>query len=131
MTREERAAGPEVTLAPRLVGERGDVLVVERGGRTTACPLAGSRVVVTPGGTAGCEGTPVPEKWTKLVYQRCPDTTCLVLAVFRRSDSGSSLGRVAWRRMPVETSVGGVALLVDGDPVETAGSGWLRVAEAS
>jgi hypothetical protein len=128
VTRQQRVEAPEVPLAPELVGRAkpGDVLVVERGGRTSACPLAGARVVVTSDGTTGCDGAPVPEKWTKLTYRRCPDTSCLVLAIYRRSSSGE-IGRVGWRLLPVRSTPTAVAMLVDAEPLEQSGNGWVRV----
>ena len=120
-----RLEGPEVALRVSLAGRRSDVLVVERDGRSTACDLfRGVDITVTPEGTTGCTGVPVPERWTENAFRHCPDRSCVSLAVFRE-DSVGELGRQAWRQLPVQTSPGSVALLADGRQLGGTGDGWV------
>lgn len=127
LSRQQRVAGPRVELEVTLVDRQADVLVVERNGRATACRLRpATAVTLTPTGTAGCDSAPVPPGWPRNHARRCPDTTCLVLAVYKRDDAGD-LRRRNWRQLPVDTGSGQVATVVDGEPVETSGDGWLRV----
>jgi hypothetical protein len=132
LTREQRVEAQQVALDVRLVRKRGDVLVVERAGRSTACALPYDQLVrltLTPTGAEGCDGRGVPVEWGKQVYRRCPDASCVALAVYKRADDGGS-DRIAWRRLPVQTTSRGVALLADGAVVASSGQGWLRVASA-
>lgn len=128
LTRQLRVAGPQLALQVGLVGRTGEVLVVERGGRTSACPVGGPvSVVLTAVDLFGCAGAPVPASWYRMASRRCPDTSCVSFTVYGRTTAGA-LKRFAWRRLPVGP---GPALLVDGEPVETSGGGWLRVATDS
>ena len=128
LTREVRVAGPVLQLDVSLVGRRADVLVVMRAGRATACRLAAYvPVTVTPGGYAGCDEEPVPSRWITDYSRHCPDASCLVVATFREDDEGR-MRRRGWRRLPVDTSTGSVALLADGEPLKVEGDGWIRVA---
>ena len=122
-----RLEGPEVPVRVSLAGRRSDVLVVERDGRATACDLfRGVDIAVTPTGSTGCTGVPVPAKWTDNPFRHCPDTSCVALAVFREDGSGL-LRRQAWRQLPVANGPGTVALLADGRQLEGVGSGWVSV----
>ncbi len=120
----------ELVDRPRVLAEpgRAEVLLVERAGRTTACPLPAAAVAltVTPGGTTGCDGAPLPDDWPVGTGRDCRDTSCLVLATFRADDEGR-LRRTTWRRLPVAPTAAGVALLADGAPLRSSSSGWLRV----
>ncbi len=122
--------GPQVALHVEYVGRRTDVLVVERAGRASACPLVGRAVVtLTSAGTTGCSAEPVPSAWPGAPEYGCSDTGCVVLALFREDGSGR-LRRTTWRRLPVDTTSDGVAVLVDAEPLQSEGAGWLRVAAA-
>jgi hypothetical protein len=131
VTRQDRVEGPEVFLDVTRGGTRDrDVLVVERAGRTVACRLRDAGPLrLDASGASGCEGAPVPRKWTKEVHRRCADHSCLALAVYRVSPSRRER-RLAWRLLPVDTRDTSVALLVDGETVESTGRGWLRVSRA-
>ena len=127
LSHQVRLEGPAVGLEVALVDRSADVLVVERAGRTTACPLlAQVAVTLTPTGTLGCDTATVPAGWPPGTARRCPDTTCLVLAVYRR-DAKGELRRRGWRQLQVAATPGGVATVVDGVPVTSRGNGWLRV----
>jgi hypothetical protein len=130
VTQQRRLESSEIPLEVRLVERDADVLVVERAGRTTACALPPGRavpIVLTPQGHRGCEGQPVPARWERDVTRHCPDDSCVAIAAFRRRSG--QLRRVVWRKLPVDTSAGTVALLVDGEPLEWSGNGWLRVSQ--
>ncbi len=119
--RQVRLAGPAVPLEVSLVGRPADVLVVERAGRTTACALVGAvPVAVTAVGVTGCDSAPVPRGWPLNTARRCPDTSCLVLAVYR-ADSSGDLRRRGWRQLAVDTAGRAVALVADGALRESAG----------
>ena len=125
LSTQRRVEGPEVALDVGLAGGRGELLVVERGGRTTACAArADVHVVLTAETVTGCAGVAVPASWYRMDSRRCPDTSCVALAVYGRTASGA-LKRVAWRRPQVAP---GPALLVDDVLVASSGRGWLRVA---
>ncbi len=125
---QERVEGPQVALDVGLVGRSADVLVVERAGRTTACPLLPHvAVTLTPTGATGCDSVPVPVGWSRNTARRCPDTSCLSFAVYRYDGAGD-LRRRGWRQLQVATGPDGVATVVDGAPREARGDGWLRVA---
>ena len=120
-----RLEGPEVGLRVALAGRRSDVLVVERDGRATACDLVhGVDMAVTPTGSTGCTGVPVPERWTESPFRHCPDTSCVALGIFREDGSGV-LRRQAWRQLPVQTGPDRVALLADGRQLTAVGDGWV------
>lgn len=127
LTRQRRVQAPQVALDVGLVGREEEVLIVERAGRTSACAATATvRVVLTAEGVSGCQGAPVPASWYRMDSRRCPDTSCVSFTVYGRTPAGA-LKRFAWRRPQVAP---GPALLVDGEVVESAGAGWLRVAQA-
>ena len=130
VTQQERLEAAELPIEVRLVGRRADVLVVERGGRTSACALADPpvRVIVTRTGHRGCDGAAVPPRWMRDTSRRCLDTSCISVTVYRRTSG--ELQRLIWRRLPVETAANTVAMLVDGPQLEAAGRGWLTVSSA-
>lgn len=127
LSRQQRVEGPSIDLEVTLVDRTADVLVVERNGRATACPL-GPRIAVTltTTGTSGCDTAPVPRGWPLNTARRCRDTSCLVFAVYKR-DARDDLRRRGWRQLQVATRPDGVATVVDGDQLEASGDGWLRV----
>jgi len=85
LTRHARVDRPAVDLQVSLVR------------RSTACALdAPAAVVLTATGTTGCDTAPVSAGWTGKTARRCPDTSCLVLAAYRR-DAHGDLRRRAWR----------------------------------
>jgi hypothetical protein len=128
VTQQQRVEGAAVPIEIRLVGRRADLLVVERGGHSTACALTDQpvRVLVTPAAHLGCDGAVVPARWTRDTTRRCLDTSCLSVAVYRTTSG--HLERLIWRRLPVQRSANTVAMLVDGPQIEAAGRGWLIVA---
>ena len=63
--------------------------------------------------------------WPRNTARRCPDTSCLVLAAYRRGSRGDL--RRAWRQLQVAAGPGGVATVIDGELLESGSSGWLRV----
>ena len=127
LSRQVRVEGAVLPLDVELVGRTADVLVVERAGRATACPLTAQvRVTLTPTGTAGCDSAPVPRGWPLNTARHCADTSCLVLAVYRRDSSGE-LRRRNWRQLQVDTDPGRVATVVDGEQLEARGDGWIRI----
>jgi len=131
VTPQERVEAPDVLLEVTRGGTRDrDVLVVERAGRTAACRLRDAGPLRLDAlGVSGCDGAPVPRKWRKQVHRRCADRSCLALAVYRVSASRRER-RLTWRLLPVDTHDASVALLVDGETLESTGRGWLRVARA-
>lgn len=127
LSRQVRVAGPAVDLDVTLIDRTADVLVVERNGLATACPLVPHvAVTLTSTGTSGCDTAPVPAGWPLNVARRCPDTACLVFAVYLE-DSHGDLRRRGWRQLQVAPVPGGVATVVDGEQLEARGDGWLRV----
>ena len=127
LSEQRRVEGPTVPLDVTLVDRTADVLVVERAGRTTACPLVPHvQVVLTPTGTTGCDSAQVPRGWPLNTARRCPDTSCVVLVVYR-ADASGDLRRRNWRQLQVATTAEGVATVVDAAEREAAGDGWLRV----
>ncbi len=127
LSRQERVERPAVDLEVTLVDSKADVLVVERAGRSTACRLVPRvAVTLTPAGTTGCDTSPVPRGWTGSTSRRCPDASCLVLAVYKRDTQGV-LRRRNWRQLQVATRPGGVATVLDGAQLAASGDGWLRV----
>lgn len=127
LSEQRRVEGPTLALQVTLVERAGDVLVVERAGRATACPLRVQvPVTLTPTGTTGCDSSPVPPGWPLNTSRRCPDTSCLVFAVYVR-DSRGRLRRREWRQLQVATGPATVATVVDGRRLESGGNGWLRV----
>jgi len=128
LTQQVRTAGPSVALDVSLVGRRADVLVVMRAGRATACRLAAQvPLEVTPEGYTGCDEEPLPVRWLRDYERQCQDASCLVVSTFREGDDGR-MRRRGWRRLPVDTTASGVAVLTDGAVVESQASGWIRVA---
>jgi len=83
-------------------------------------------MVLTVTGTTGCGAAPVSAGWTGNSARRCPDTLCLVLAAYRR-DAHGDLQPAACGGLQVAAEPGGVAAVVDGELLESGGSGWLRV----
>jgi hypothetical protein len=130
VTQQERVEAAELPVDVRVVGRRADVLVVERGGRSTACALGDQpvRVIATLTGHRGCDGVAVPARWTRDTSRRCLDTSCISVTAYRRTSG--ELQRLIWRRLPVQTSASTVAMLVDGPQLEAAGRGWLTVSSA-
>jgi hypothetical protein len=138
LSREERVEADEVRVQVSILERYADVLVVERGGHTRACllahdsdardepSLATATIRVTTTDALGCDDAPVPAKWQRQTAQRCGDTTCLMLAVFRVDDDGSA-SRLTLRELPVLTSASTVAMLADTTVIASSGHGWIRV----
>lgn len=130
------SADPPLTADPRR--ELHDVLVVERGGVPSAClldpgPSAGgapgrrvAALTLTQDGVRGCSGVRIPTGWRTDRTRHCPDAGCLAVAIYRADAVGRGL-RLQWRRLPVATAGGQVALLTDGATLERSGTGWIEV----
>jgi len=120
--------GPMVRLRVRRTGVGpGEIVVVSRGGVTTACRQGwGVTLTLTPTGVTGCRGEQVPAMWTRRPYRSCPDTSCLIISTFTRTGPGK-WHQGAWRRLPVETRGGSVRLLTDGPALHSKGAGWILV----
>lgn len=127
--REKRLTqGQSVLLRVRRAGfGPREVLVVSRGGITTACRQGPAAVLtLTAHGVTGCAGQVVPPQWVDRAYRACPDLTCLVITTFTPTRTGH-LQPGAWRRLPVETVDGTLRLLTDGPALHTSGHGWISV----
>lgn len=142
LARAVRSSGAQVRLVVDRVGTGGageggglargalggDLLVVERAGRPSACRLALgiASVTVTPDAVLGCAGAAVPTSYLRDPTRRCADAGCVTLAFYRPGGRDGQT-RVQWRRLPVATDGGQVALLTDGATVAEAGRGWVSV----
>jgi hypothetical protein len=141
LTREDRVEAGELDVRVSILQRHADVLVVERGGHTRACALAhdspdrsepsvGTATIrITTTDVLGCDDAPVPAKWQRQTSQRCTDTSCVMLAVFRVDHSGAT-SRLTLRMLPVSTTGTSVAMLEDATVVASSGDGWLRVSAA-
>ncbi len=130
LRRQHRLAATQVPLRVTLSGGRpGDLLVVDRAGRSRACPLAGAALVLTAVSVTGCGGTAVPAAWTREPYRHCSTDRCLSLGVYRPRP-GHQPRQLGWRLLPVDVAHAAVALLSDGPVIRSSGGGWLTVTAA-
>jgi hypothetical protein len=120
--------GPVVRLRVRRTGfGPGEILVVSRAGRATACRQGrGVTLTLTGTGVTGCAGEQVPAMWARRPYRSCPDASCLIVSSFTRIGPGK-WKEGGWRRLPVDGVAGSVRLLTDGAALRSAGAGWISV----